>query len=156
MIKAKNARLIVEDYLHNLGFSHEKQKILDEVDNVQWLFRCDQHSIFIMIFKEERSDYIWIEAAISKENTFDYDLLLFMLKIQYSYLHPYRLAISTNGFIAIQFICPLSKVSNSDLKKMLENLIEFSSLISNEINLKFRLNSISFGESTGTSKNEEK
>lgn len=147
----KSKRQIIEDYLEGIGLSHEKQRISQNEESIKWIFRFKDSSVFLMLFYDEGQDYLWIEVAISQEKHFQYDLLLFLLKTHYSYLHPYRLAISDRGFLVVQYISPISKVCDEDFRLVLKDLLGFSEYVIQELKGKFILNSISFGKGASTS-----
>lgn len=151
MSGTKSKRRIIEEYLEDLELSHEKQRISQNNEGVQWIFRFKDSSVFLMLFYDEGQNYLWIEVAISHEKQFQYDLLLFLLKTHYSYLHPYRLAISEKGFLVVQYISPISKVCDDDFRLLLKDLLGCSEYVIQELRAKFELNSISFGKGASTS-----
>ncbi len=141
-------RIIIEEYLAGQGYSHEKLR-LPTVDSdcvqYQWLIKSeDNFSIFLMLFEEDKQSYVWVEVALSKNDSYSPDLTLFMLKTHYSYLHPYRLAISENGFLVVQFISPIRKICDHDFSLLLSDLIGFSKFVFEELKDRFDLKSISF------------
>lgn len=148
-------KLLFEEYLISLGLCPESINLTNE-DSYQWLFSFMDSSVFLMIFNEGALSYVWIERALFKEDSYPLKLTLFLLKTQYSYLHPYRLAISDGGFLVVQFISPVNKVCDEDLRLILKDLIGFSEYVAQELSQKFALNSIFFGEGTSTSMEDEK